>query len=115
MKNAYVILSPARAGDFGTCLLLGETLGEYLLGELEIKDLPQTFLKDFQNLLDEDENVKDFLIQQVNPENIEQAYYSLVNLVYKKDSAWIIEFDDIADFANYVRENDLFVQYIDNF
>ena len=113
MKKAYVILSPGRAGDFGGCLLLNEHLGEYLAGEIELEDVSDDLLKELQTLMEDDELAQDFLLLRANGEDLEQAYYSLINLTYEKKSDLIIEFNDIADFANYVRDNTILVEYID--
>lgn len=112
MKVAYTFLSSGRSSDWGTCLLIDESIGKVLLGETHIKELPE----DVINFLCEG-NVTEKKLENLEEEffdkNEMDAQYSftLCNLIYNKKSPYVLKFEDIGDLANYVREHDIHVDY----
>lgn len=112
MKVAYTFLSSGRSSDWGTCLLIDESIGKVLIGETHVKDLPE----DVINFLcegDVTEEKLEHLEEEFFDKNEMDAEYSftLRGLIYKKKSPYVVRFDDIGDLANYVRQHDIHVGY----
>lgn len=131
VEKVYVIASPGQAGDFGQCLLIEESLGKYLLNEIPSSEINEEVVKVLHKMVSsESEKEQSYLLSFLERNNYEdndlidfeyidfdipRIYYSLCNIVYKKETDYVIRFHNIAEFANYVRENNLDVEYIDNY
>lgn len=133
MEKVYVIASPALAGDFGQCLLVEESLGKYLLNEIPQSEINKDVVKVLHEMtVSKDKKEQSHLLSFLERNNYEEEgsdsldieyidfeipdiYYYLCNIVYQKETHYVMRFYDIAEFANYVRENNLDVKYIDNY
>lgn len=131
MEKVYVIASPGQAGDFGECLLIEESLGRYLLNEIPSSEINEEVVKVLHKMVSsESEKEQSYLLSFLERNNYEdndlidfeyidfdipRIYYSLCNIIYGKETHYVMNFHNIAEFANYVRENNLNVEYIDNY
>lgn len=123
MKFAYTMLTDGNCGNWGQCMLVDQVLGEVIKGQKDIDELPSELLfflireyssteqEDLDSLSnDEFQDLRD----RIYNKNIyhDYVYNAFANLVYGEKNAYIIEFRDIAQMANYVRLNN--IQIIEN-
>lgn len=112
MEIGYTMLANGRGSDWGQCLLIDECLGKVILGESHIRDLPEDLIKYLakENVTQENlDKLEDKFFNQNG--NDGEFYYTLSNLLYKKETPYVVKFSDIGDLANYVRLNDIHVDY----
>lgn len=111
-KGYYVLLSPARAGDWGEVLLIHQDLVKYINGEYEnINQMEKGLLKE---LLDEikndypdfsEEELEKSLIRRL--EDTENLFYFISNLIYDKKSEYFLDFNTISQMVKFVVKNEV--------
>lgn len=109
MEKAYSMLSPGRAGDWGNCLLIKESLGSIISGEKEVDTLEEELILLLRNEDTEGditpEDMEEISETVYGQDNINGDIYYFLNNRDLDD--YVIKFYDIADYANYVRENNI--------
>ncbi len=118
MKKAYSMLSSGDCSNWGQCMLVDQTIGEVIKGERKVEGLSKDIIfflgkeylhateEDLKEITDEDiKHVEDNLYNKNSYKDY--AYHFLANSVYHNNVSYIVEFKDIAQMANYVRENNI--------
>jgi hypothetical protein len=121
MKKGYTMLADGRGSDFGECVVVDQLIGEVILGEKHLSDLPQDMINYLCNnfsgeISDEQmEEVEDSLFDSNSYDS--DVYTFLVNLLYyqkqlKTNNPYVLNFNNIAQLANFTRSED--VEILDN-
>lgn len=110
MNVGYTILANGQGSNWGQCLLIAECLGQVIIGDKHIEDLPEDLIDYLLegNVTEEGlENLEETFYNQNG--NDSEFYYTLVNLIYDKKTPYVVKCEDIAVLANYVRDNNIHV------
>lgn len=103
MKNAYTILTPARAGDWGSCLLVSDLLGEIIEGKSPFESLPKDLLEQLKE--GNPNSTTEDLEEELSHQN-EDVYYFITNNLLESHNHFV-SFHNIAQLAQYVLEHNV--------
>jgi hypothetical protein len=119
MKHGYIMLSDGYSGYWGQTILVEESLGEAINGLKEVKELSPELLcflirgympigqEDLEDFSEDDfKNLKEKLYDE------SQIFNYLSEVSNGVPSPYIITFFDIANLANYIRENNLIAKML---
>ena len=112
------MLSSGDCSDWGQCLLVEQTIGEVIKGERKVNELsddiifflgkeyPATNEEELKEITNKDLEYVENNIYNKNSYSF-YSYHFLSNSVYHNNVPYIVQFRNIAEMANYVRENNI--------
>lgn len=109
IKKAYTLLSPGLASDTGVCLMIDESLGRIILGEILPEEVPDNIIADLAHMLGKSHcEVIVFLKEELHNTKLIGAqlcaFYILSKILYGHQSISIFRFQNVGGLANFSRK-----------
>ena len=119
MKKAYTLLSPGLACDTGVCLMIDESLGRIVIGDILPEQVPEHIVEDLSKILMMDKcQTVAFIKQELHNTKLTgahlYAFYTLSKLLYGHQSISILRFENVGGLANFSRKYNIeIIDHID--